>query len=203
MNSGLLILAMASLLGQANTAAPPDKIAKFLERSEASRKGALVELENQLRRLRNMSPRPPRAAEQIAQLESDIERLQANREPVVPPLRYPPEIGAIGRLPQLRFKVEQVVSADEMLVRCEFPIVVAQTRRYQTTGERTTVGVSLLLRGRPTAGLEPGSERETVEVFEITARRDFRAGNGRMQSVPVVELFDLRTLRKYFPGIGE
>src|SRR5437016_4432357 len=133
MLSGLFAIFVSGVLAPADNRpvksdAVPAKVEAFLKLCESSRRGAILQLEHTLRGLRSQSPKSPQVTRQIAKIEEDLRVLRANKEPVVPTLGFPPEVGAIGRLPRLTCHVEQIVSDREMLVRCFFPVKVTTVR---------------------------------------------------------------------------
>jgi len=175
--------------------APPDKIARFLERCETSRRGAVLQIEHKLRGLRNSGSAD---AHEIARLENQLRLLQANQTPVVPELSFPPQVGAIGRMPGLACHTEQVLAADEAVVRCSFPVTVATMRNFKRYRERVMRPVDFVLRGASTSGLREGADQEMLGVFEVVGRERYETEAGRTKDVLVLREFDLKTVEPYF-----
>jgi hypothetical protein len=134
----------------------PANVEAFAKLCENSRRGAIMHLEHTLRGLRSQGSKSPDAARRIAAAEADLRVLRANKEPVVPPLGFPPEAGAIGRLPRLTCHVEQIVSDHEMLVRCFFPVKVTTVRHFQAR----PVDARGTRRGRLSGAPSPGNYRQ-------------------------------------------
>jgi hypothetical protein len=199
MSSVPVICLLAATLAQpAQAESAPARIERFLELCEASRRGAILQAEHALRGLRNQTPGTSTIRRQIAQLEEQLRVLRANARPVVPPLTFPPQVGAIGRLPRLSCHVDQIVSDDEMQVRCIFPVVVTSVRRFQPRGETFEQPVRLLIRGLPTRHIGEGSDIELLQVFEITGRETYRMRDGRSTRLLVLAEFDMRAVEPYF-----
>jgi hypothetical protein len=174
--------------------AVPAKIADFLELCESSRRGAIAELEHTLRGLRSQ-PGATRATRlQIARAEEQLRVLRANAKPVVPQLAFPPQVGAIGRLPGLSCHVEEIVSGDEMIVRCFFPVVVRTVKNFAPRGEKVTQEVMFVLRGLPTKKMHVGNDYEMLDVFEIAGKLERKGAGGATKSVPVLTVFDMQAV---------
>ena len=182
----------------AATVAVPPKIAEFLQLCETSRRGAILQLEHTLRGLRAQHPQTQAVVHRIAEAEANLQILKANQEPVVPPLRFPPEVGAIGRLPRLACHVDQVLSENEMLVRCFFPVKVPTVRHYRGSLETISRPITFLVHGVPTREVQVGSDLELVQVFEISAARTYRTTAGQNATALVLAEFDMKTVEPFF-----
>jgi hypothetical protein len=196
------LVSVACVVAVGQTASPPatgipEKIEKFLARCEDARRGAILQLEHERRGLRNHAGAPD-AHQRIAELEERLRELVANKQPFVPPLAFPPQIGAIGRLPRLACHVDQVVSDDELLVRATFPVVVTSVRRFQGRAETSEQPVRFLIRGLPTRGVAEGSDIEMMQVFEVIGRETYRTRDRRTTRLLVLKEFDLRAVEPYF-----
>ncbi len=174
------------------------KIEAFVKHCDTSRRGAIMSLEHTLRGLNSAGGKNPQAARQIAAVEAELRVLRANKEPVVPPLSFPPEVGAIGRLPRLTCHVEQVVSDREMLVRCNFPVKVTTVKRYQARGETVTQGILFLVRGLSTREAREGADLQMLQVLEITGKETYKTVDGKSNTVWVLGEFDMKTAEPYF-----
>ncbi len=175
------------------------KIEAFVKHCDTSRRGAIMSLEHTLRGLNSASAKNnPQAPRQIAAVEAELRVLRANKEPVVPPLSFPPEVGAIGRLPRLTCHVEQVVSDREMLVRCNFPVKVTTVKRYQAHAETVTQGILFLVRGMPTREARDGADLPMLQVLEITGKETYKTVDGKSNTVWVLGEFDMKTAEPYF-----
>ena len=117
---------------------PPPRIAAFLKKCESSRRGTIAQLEFALRGLEAQRPKPRDAAARIAKINDELRILRANQEPFVPPLSFPLEAGAIGRLPRLGGHVEQIVGPREVLLRATFPLKVRTVRRFAPTASSSS-----------------------------------------------------------------
>ncbi|MGD9722347.1 MAG: hypothetical protein AB7O59_12655 [Pirellulales bacterium] len=180
----------------------PPKIAAFLEACETTRRGMITQLEFELRGLRSRQPQPASASQRIARIEANLAALRANQEPIVPALRFPPEIGAIGRLPELTCHVDQVLGPDEALIHCHFSIKVRTVKNYRPRLETVVRAESFLLRGLPTKALSAGADAQLLDVFEVTRRHTYRSVAGKPVTVLVLSPFDMKAIEPYFRAIA-
>jgi hypothetical protein len=199
---GLLLCVLATAPEPAAGEAIPAKIEAFLKSCESSRRGAILQSEHKLRGLRRQSA-SPELQRQIARVETELRVLRANERPVVPQLAFPPKVGAIGRLPRLTCHVDQIVSPDEALVRCYFPVVLATVRNFTARRETVVQGARFLLRGVSTRDFRESSDRETLEVYEIVGKQQYRAADGTMSDVYVLTEFDMGAVQPYFRKMAE
>jgi hypothetical protein len=198
---GVTIAATSLLAGSvaaASAADPPPKIEAFLKLCEASRRGAILQLEHRLRGLQAEGAQTPQVARQIAKVEEDLRVLRANKEPVVPPLRFPPEVGAIGRLPRLTCHVDQILTEREMLVRCFFSLKVTTVQHFRSQGETVVRPVEFLVRGLPTGQTHEGTDLQLIDVFEITGTKTYQTTDGRSKTIWIMSPFDMRVIAPYF-----
>jgi hypothetical protein len=201
MLAATLLALAASVAADPQPSQPPTapaKVEAFVKHCETSRRGAIMTLEHTLRGLQAREAKSPEVAKQIASVEADLRVLRANKEPLVPPLGFPPEVGAIGRLPRLTCHVEQVVSANEMIVRCNFPIKVMTVRHYQARGETVTQGINFLVRGVSTSEAHEGADLPMLQVLEITGKQTYKTVEGKLNSVWVLAEFDMKAAEPYF-----
>ncbi len=196
--SGVLTAQLGRTTGASTAAAVPPKIEAFVQQCETSRRGAILQLEHTLRGLRSQGSKSPETLRRIAKTEEDLLTLRANKEPVVPPLRFPPEVGAIGRLPRLSCHVDQILSEREMLVSCSFPLKVTTVKHFQAQGETIVRPVAFLLRGLSTREAHDGADLELLQVFEITGTRTYKTVNGRDATVLVLSEFDMKAVEPFF-----
>ncbi|MEX0678082.1 MAG: hypothetical protein WD063_13455 [Pirellulales bacterium] len=194
----LLCLLAVAETGVAQEGAVPAKIEKFLKLCETSKRGAILNLEHELRGLRRQAPQTREASRHIANLEEQLRVLRSNERPVVPPIAFPPQVGAIGRLPRLSCHVDQVVSDDALLVRGFFPVVVTTVHRFQAQRETVVQPVRFLVRGLPTRNVDEGSDLEMLDVFEVTGQETHRSADGGSDSVLVLKPFDMKSVEPYF-----
>lgn len=136
-------------------------------------------------------------------IESDLQVLKANKQPVVSTLSFPPEIGAIGRVPRLSWHIDQIVSDQEMIVRCYFNVRTTSVRRYVARRETKVQAVSFAVRGIETKNLREGSDPPVPQVFEITGRETYSLAGGGSTIVWVLEPFDMAAAQAYFPLPGQ
>jgi hypothetical protein len=197
LTSMLCLLAAVQVRPNQEVAVPP-KIEKFLEHCETLRRGAILQIEYTLRRLRSQSPTTRGTSQRMADLEEQLRVLRSNTRPVVPQLSFPPQAGAIGRLPRLSCHVDQVVTDDEMLVRCYFPVVVTTVRRFQAHHETVMQPVRFLIRGLPTKSFDVGSDVEMLQVFEIGGKERYRTVEGGSKDVLVLTEFDMKAIEPFF-----
>jgi hypothetical protein len=198
--SGFLFVLLAA---SANLAAqrpdpPTPRIEAFVELCETSRRGAIVVAEQRLRALRSNGVNTSRATKQVRQLEDELKVLRDPTQPVVPTIRFPPEVGAIGRLPKLSCHVDQILSGKSMLVRCFFTVKVVTVERFQAKGESVVRPVTFLVRGLPTADVMEGADLELTQVFEITGMASYQTAAGGSQSAMVLTEFDMKSVKPYF-----
>ncbi len=176
----------------------PPRIAAFLEKCETSRRGAIARLEFELRGLKSRGSNTPEAARRIKTVEANLRSLRANKEPLVAALSFPPEVGAIGRLPLLTCHVDQILSDTEMLVTCRFSLKVRTVRSFRARLETIVRPVSFLVRGVPAKGDNEGADIQLLDVFEITGKHTYETVGGRQITVLVVSPFDMRAIGPYF-----
>lgn len=184
--------------GPTREGAVPAKIERFLELCETLRRGAVLQLEHSLRGLRNQQPMTREVGRRIAQLEEQLQALQSNSQPVVPQIAFPPQVGAIGRLPRLSCHVDQVISGDEILVRCRFPVVVAKVRKFQAHRDKIDQEVRLLIREMKTDNVREGSDLEMLQVFEVTGKETYQMVAGGSSEILVLKEFDMKSVEPYF-----
>jgi hypothetical protein len=182
----------------APASAPSPKIEAFLDLCETARRGAIAQLEFTLRGLRAESLKTPETKRHIADVEENLRVLRANRQPVVPTFYYPPDIGAIGRLPKISGHVDEILSDREMLVRCFFPVRVNTVKDYQRQSEVIERPVTFLVRGLSTQDVQKGADIELSQVFEIVGRRGYRTTEGRSAAALVISEFDMKAVEPYF-----
>lgn len=199
----LSCLLVAATTAEAHAQASPAKIERFLDHCETSRRGAILRLEHKLRGLRRQTPATPETKEGIARLEKQLRILRSNAKPVVPPLAFPPQIGAIGRLPGLTCHVEQVISDDELLVQCFFPVVVRTVKNFTPRRETIVQSMRFLIRGRPTQGVHEGSDLEMLDVFEVAGKHGYKTVDGASERVLVLTRFDMKAVEPYFRRMVE
>ena len=177
--------------------APPAKIEAFLKQCETNRRGAILRLEHELRGLRQKGPQTPELIQRAKQIDEDLRSLYAGRHLVVPTLAFPPEIGAIGRLPRLSCHIDQAISGREVAGRCFFTVVTPSVRRFRSESERVTQPVEVILRGVSAQGLHGGVDAEFSQVFEVVGRRPGRVVDGRPTTCWVLDVFDLAQAERF------
>jgi hypothetical protein len=179
----------------------PPKIKAFLEECETSRRGSIRQLEFELRGLRARNTQSPATARRIKKTEANLRALRDNKEPVVPALRFPPEVGDIGRIPRLTCHTDQILSDDEMLVRCHFSIRVRTVKNFRPQLETVVRPVSFLIRGLPTDPFTDGTDVQLLNVFRISGKHTYRSVAGKPITVQVLAPFDLRAIEPYFQAM--
>src|SRR5262249_43552702 len=175
----------------ANEASDLRRIEQFAQSCENARRGEIMQLEHALGGLRS-GAKSADSAPRIARIEADLRTLRAGKNPVVPNLRFPPEVGGIGRLPQLSAHVEQILSDQEMLVRCFFPVRIALVRNREPQGETVVQETTFVVRGLPTAAVQEGSDIELSQVFEVVGKSKYPTANGGSATALVVSEFDMK-----------
>jgi len=190
-----LLLIFSLLAEQGGNALPPEpaKIGAFLDKCETARRGAILQLEHRLRGLKSGQQRVTHTQREIAKAEENLRVLRANEQPVVPTLAFPPEVGAIGRLPRLSCHLDQIVSDDTILVRCFFPVKIQAVRKYESRRETVTQDVSLTITGITTRDLQEGADIPLQDILEITQQRVTPTGPHWTAKV-----FNLQTVEPYF-----
>lgn len=201
--ASLLCMLAAAETGPTQQGVVPEKIERFLELSESSRRGAILRLEHALRGLRNQGPATRSVSRRIADIEEQLRVLRSRKQPVVPQLAFPPKVGAIGRLPRLSCHVDQVVSDDELLVRCSFSVVVTTVRHFQARRETAVQEVQFLIRGPSTADIHEGSDLEMLQVFDIIGKETYKTPGGGSTDVLVLAEFDMQVVEPYFRNMAE
>ncbi|MEX2113949.1 MAG: hypothetical protein WD845_12235 [Pirellulales bacterium] len=208
---GKLLLAFAAVVGLWSGAAGrvtgqtaaviPPRIEEFLRNCETSRRGAIAQREYELRGVRAKGASSTTTVRRINVIEANLASLRANKEPVVPALHFPPEVGDIGRLPQLACHVDQIISQDEMLAHCNFSLKVRTVRNFQPRLETVVRPVSFLIDGVSTAQVSEGADVPLLDVFEIAGRRTYRSVGGESIEVLVLAPFDMKAIEPYFRAI--
>ncbi len=194
---GLLLL-MPLLAAQAPAAGPvPPKIVVFLEKCEDTRRGAILQIEHQLRGLRRETPASKQTIRQINLLEEQLRTLHTNKTLLVPPLSFPPQTGSIGRLDGLACHVDQVVDRQELLVNCFFRVPITTVRNFQRYRETVTQSVPFLIRGLDTRSFKEGQDAEIPGVFEVSSTERYRTQSGGYRQVIVLTPFDLQVVDQY------
>lgn len=208
MNLVEIVLIAATLCGQTGgsaTAAPPPKIARLLELCETSRRGAILQIEHKLRGLRQgnagKDTEPSGAKLEIADLERQLKFLRTTPLPVMPTLSFPPQVGTIGRLPGLSCHVDQIVSAEEMLVRCFFRVPVVTVRNFKGQRELVEETVSCLVRGTPTSTAREGTDFETEGLYEVVGTETYQTAGGKARNLLVLRPFDMKLMERYLPKL--
>lgn len=177
------------------------KVEAFVERCIAARRGAIARLEHSLRGLKNQR-NTPQVARQIAKLESDLQALRAEREPVVPTLIFPLSKGDIGRLPRLTCHVDQILSDRELLVRCSFPLKVTTVEHFQGQQDTVMQPVACIIRGVSTRDKQEGADTQLTEVFAITDQETYETVAGKRLQVWIVEPFDMSVTKPLFEKLA-
>lgn len=178
----------------ARPTAPP-RIAGFLELCETTRRGAILQVEHELRKQRN-APAAQRSPTRISQLEARLKELQSRTELLVPTISFPPQPGMIGRLPGDACYVEQVVSRDEVLIRCHFRVPVTTVRNFRSYRDSVVYPVAMIVRGWKQPVSE-GQDTRTSEVFEVMGRERYSTQGGAMRTVMLLKPFDMAELQPY------
>jgi len=197
LTSGALVAQAAGAAPDARAVVSP-RVEAFLQECETARRGAIIRLEYQLRGLRaeQQKSRATAIGRQIAKVEQDLRALRASQELVVPSLRFPVEVGGIGRLPRLICHVDQVLSDSEMLATCSFSLKVRTIEKRQARIETVIRPVSFLVRGIPTTQAHAGADLELLDVFEVTGRHTYETDAGKAATVLVIEPFDMAPVAK-------
>lgn len=196
--ASLLCLLAATQIRPTQAEIVPPKIEKFLKACEISRRGAILQLEGTLRALRRQSPATRETSHRAADLEEQLRVLRMRESPVVPQIAFPPQKGGIGHLPGFSCHVDQVVSNDELLVRCFFPVVVVTVERFQPRREKVVQPMRFLIRGLPTRDIDEGSDVEMLGVFEIVGKEAYRTVSGGSSNLFVLTEFDMKAVEPYF-----
>ncbi len=179
----------------------PPRIARFLELCETTRRGAILQLEHELRKQRN-APQDQQAPAKIAQLEARIRELDSGDELLVPAISFPPQVGAIGRLPGDACYIEQIISPDEVRVRCHFHVPVTSVRKFRAYRESVVQPVDAVIRGWRREVAE-GQDTRTGELFEVTGREVYATERGSARSILILKPFDKKELEPYLKGLSK
>ena len=194
-----VFLPMAQAVAQnSQRAEPPAKIATFLRQCETSRRGTIANLEHALRGLQTQRSKTAETALRIKKVETELATLRANKAPFVPPLSFPLDTGAIGRLPRLSGHIEQVLSEKELLCRCVLPLKVTTVRHFQPQGEILEQPLTALVRGVPTSQMHEGDDVELLQVFEVAGKRAYDTVDGRSMTVWLLDVFDMKQVEPFF-----
>ncbi len=177
----------------------PPRIARFLELCETTRRGAILQLEHEIRKQRN-APSAERSPVKNAQLEARLRQLQSGQELVVPTIAFPPQAGTIGRLPDDACYVEQVVSPNEVLIRCHFRVPVTTVRNFRAYQDIVVQPLAALVRGWKQQVFE-GQDTTTQEIFEVVGRERYATQGGGSRTVLVLKPFDTGELEPYLRSV--
>ena len=202
LTSGAMVAQVPATSGQVESGNIPPRVEKFLKSCETSRRGAIASLEYELRGLLADKSGSRKTSSRIARVEANLAALRANKEPVVPALRFPPEIGAIGRLPRLACHIEQILADDQMLVRCQFSLKVRTVKQFQPRLETVVRPVTFLVRGLSTRKLTAGAEVQLLDVFEISGQHTYQSVAGKPITVLVLKPFDMKAIEPYFRAMA-
>jgi hypothetical protein len=189
----LAVLPMQTAATKPATA--PPRIARFLELCETTRRGAILQLEHEIRKQRN-APSAERSPVKISQLEARLKQLQSREELVVPTIAFPPQVGAIGRLPDDACYVEQVVSPNEVLIRCHFRVPVTTVRDFRAYRDAVVQPVAAVVRGWK-QHVSEGQDTTTREIFEVVGRDRYATQGGASRTVLVLKPFNAAELEPY------
>ncbi len=180
-------------------AAAPPRIARFLELCETTRRGAILQLEHEIRKQRN-APSAERSPVRISQLETRLRQLQSGQELVVPTIAFPPQAGTIGRLPDDACYVEQIVSPGEVLIRCHFRVPVTTVRNFRANRDTVVQPVAAVVRGWKQQVSE-GQDTTTGEIFEVLGRERYATQGGGSRTVLVLKPFHAGELEPYLRSV--
>jgi hypothetical protein len=199
-----LIVAMASgaastpARGQAPRAAPLSPAQKaFADECETLRRGTILKLEESLRGLKSGRLVVPDVPGTIRQTEADISALRTNQRVIIPMLRFPPRVGAIGRFPGGGAYIEQVLGPSEALVRGSFHVNVVVTRNKQSVAEVVHQRPLFKIRGVSTADWEESTDVELLSAFEVSGTERYKTVDGQMATVQILKPFDMRPIEDY------
>jgi hypothetical protein len=181
----------------ANAQAPPAKIDTFLKRCETNRRGRILELEHTLRRLRHQA-QSAQVVAQTRQLQSELQLLRANKDLLVPTLAYPPETGAMGRLPDLTFHVDEVIPPDSLLGRSYFLVRLGSVQGFQFRPEKVRQPAVFYITGVNTQRYTPGGDIQLPETFEVVEQRSYRTADNRPGRAWVLRVVDMGDIYRYF-----
>jgi hypothetical protein len=188
----VLVLLAAVLATQPGIAHGDEaQLARFVESCEAARRGLILQLEHELRGLAKDRGRTAEAQ----RLQQRLARLRSGEEVVVPTLRFPVQVGEIGKLPGGECYVDQVISDNELLVRCFFPVVVATIKNFQRYRTTTTQSVQFVLRGPGLPEAHEGQEMDVAVPWTVVGRERYAVEGGGEKSVLVLTPFDLESVR--------
>jgi len=171
------------------------KIEAFLRACETNRRGAIAEFEHELRGLRSSGSQDAANLKRIQTLEANLASLRSGDQLVVPTLAFPPEQGAIGRLPRISCHVDRVLSGNEMLVRVYFPVKIATVKKFRRQGDTVMPAVIFLIQGVATAEFQEGADCELDAVLEVGQRQPHPTG-GEAASVWILKRFDLEAAKQ-------
>ena len=111
-------------------------------------------------------------------------------------------MGNIGRLPRLTCHVDQILSDDEMLVRCLFSLKVTSVERFQPRYETVVRPVTFLVRGLSTQQTHEAADLELLQVFEVSGTHTYRTVGGSQATVHVLSPFDMKAIEPYFQALA-
>jgi hypothetical protein len=199
---GYLVFALAMLAALATGAsaraqAPPPKIETFLKRCETNRRGRILELEHTLRRLRHQA-QSAQVVAQTRQLQDELRLLRANQDLLIPTLAYPPEKGAMGRLPELTFHVDEVLPPDLLLGRSNFLVGLGSVQRFQFRPEKVHERAVFFITGVDAQKFTAGGDIQLPETFEVVEQRSYRTADGRPGRAWVLKVADMSQVYRYF-----
>jgi hypothetical protein len=98
--------------------------------------------------------------------------------------------------------VDQILSDNEMLVRCTFRLKVRAVERYKPRYETISRDVPFLVRGLSTRAANQGSEIEVLDVFEVTGTHTYQSVDRRPITVQVIARFDMQAIEPYFRAMA-
>ena len=87
--------------------------------------------------------------------------------------------------------MDQVLSGDQMVVHCLFPVKVTTVQHFRAQGETIMRPVRFLVQGIPTKERHAGEDPELLGVFEITGRKTYTSADGQNKTLLVLSEFDM------------
>jgi hypothetical protein len=173
------------------------ELRRFAEECDILRRGRIHKLEESIRGLRSGQIPAKHKDAEIRQNQADIAALRARKQIPVPSLRFPPQVGNIGRLPGASAHVEQIVGPQEMLISCTFNLQVIVTRHYQRQTETEHHTKLFRIRGVATKDLNEGSDCQLLDVFRISGNQPYRTADGKNRTTQVLVPIDMRSIEAY------
>ena len=186
----------------ADATEPPPKIKAYLDAGKQQREAKIEELNARIKSLKaDKKLKKQDRNKQILEAEKQLTAARAEKS-TGGEMKFPLEVGAIGKLTNRDATIIQIEGPDEMLVHLIYTVMVHEPKLRGNPLVATPRKVTVLVRGMPTAGLADGKTVKLGAIAEVVGNYTSRSGSTYMAIAP----FDESQLQPYFkqssPGLS-